>query len=293
MEKIEQKHLYNKKILLVEDEDITLKIIKKQFQEEYNVKIFEAKSVSEAKNVIEDNKPDLIILDRNLTKLNDGMDVLKFVRSEPKYKDIGVIILTSNDNIEAIDQAYELQADEYIVKPFMPHSLKQRVMAVLRRVSPFLSNSIIISENLVFNVSQRNIMIHNFKVKVSKTDHKILILFCEKRGQIISREEIIAKVWSGKNNVSERTVDVHISRLRNTLREYGHLIATVSGAGYKMLLRKPEQKSANKRGRNKKLSKGKLHLAEAMLSQTNMSKQEIANALGISISTLYNHINDN
>ena len=292
MENIEHKHLYNKKILVVEDEEITLKIVKKQFQEEYNIQIFEAKNVIEAKNSIENNNPDLIILDRNLNTLNDGIEILRFVRSEDKYKDIGVVILTSNDNAAAIDQAYELQADEYIVKPFMPHSLKQRVMAALRRVSPFLSDSIVIAEDLTFNVSQRNIMIHGFKIKISKTDHKILILFCEKRGQIISREEIIAKVWSGKKNVSARTVDVHISRLRTTLREYSDLISTVSGSGYKMLLKQPQGTPVKGRGRSKKLSKGKLHLAEVMLNQTNMSKKEIADALGISISTLYNRIND-
>jgi two-component system, OmpR family, phosphate regulon response regulator PhoB len=280
-------NLFNKKILLVEDEDITLKIVKRLLERD-NINILEARTVDQALAVLASNKPDLIVLDRSLDCADDGLEVLRHVRSLEGMNNIGVVMLTADSNTAAIDQAYELQADEYIVKPFMPHTLKQRIMAVLRRVSPYLDNTISLADGLVFNVSQRNIVIQGFKVRLSKTDHKILMLFCEKRGQIISREEIIAAVWQNTANVSVRTVDVHLSRLRSTLREYSNIITTISGLGYKLLLKQPEKVVS--RGRSKKLSASKLHLAEAILKNTSMGKKDVADALGVSISTLYNSL---
>ncbi|TWJ16874.1 response regulator [Geobacter argillaceus] len=178
--------------------------------------------------------PDLVILDLMLPEMN-GTEVCKLLRKQSSTVGIPIIMLTARG--EEIDRVvgFEVGADDYLVKPFSTRELLLRIRAILRRTSPEQSDAKIISiGNLVIDTSRHLVAVAGEEVSLTTTEFKLLLTLAERLGRMQSRDSLLRDVWGYSHTADSRTVDTHITRLRNKLGMAGDLIKTVRGFGYKM-----------------------------------------------------------
>ena len=178
--------------------------------------------------------PDLVILDLMLPEMN-GTEVCKLLRKQPSTIGIPIIMLTAKG--EEIDRVvgFEVGADDYLVKPFSARELMLRISAILRRTSPERSDGKIISVGtLHIDTSRHLVSVSGGEVSLTTTEFKLLLTLAERLGRMQSRDSLLRDVWGYSHTADSRTVDTHITRLRNKLGEAGELIRTVRGFGYKM-----------------------------------------------------------
>jgi len=220
------------RILIVEDEPPLIEVLRYNLESEGFLTLV-ATDGEEALLLVEEEDPDLIILDWMLPELS-GIDVCRRLRETKKFKTIPIIMLTArgeeSDKISGLDAG----ADDYVVKPFSPSELIARVRAVLRRADPEFGEEKIeyadISLDLVAHKASRN----GRAVHLGPTEYRLLQVLMERPTRVFSREQLLDLVWGREIYVEERTVDVHIRRLRKTLNADGEadLIRTVRRGGY-------------------------------------------------------------
>jgi len=179
--------------------------------------------------------PDLVILDLMLPDI-DGLEICKILRNNPRTNDIPIIILTAKADEPDKVIGLELGADDYITKPFSPRELVARVKAVLRRTSSteHAESSIITIGVLKIDLNKMEVYVKDKKVELTLTEFKILAKLASKPGWVFSREQLLLSVWGETKQVFDRTIDVHIKKLRDKLGEAGKLIKSVRGVGYKI-----------------------------------------------------------
>ncbi|MDC0127190.1 phosphate regulon transcriptional regulator PhoB [Methylophilaceae bacterium] len=219
-------------ILIVEDESSILELISLNLhQAGFNP--IRAISAEYADNLVKETLPDLIVLDWMLPGMN-GIEFAKRLRANSTTKLIPIIMLTAKG-----DEDNKLEGltvgDDYLTKPFSPRELVARIKALLRRRSPELVNDPIIVESLVLDPSSHKVQINNKIISIGPTEFKILHFFMKNSDRVYSRNKILDKIWGNKSEIDDRTVDVHIKRLRGSLKQSGYdkLIQTVRGAGYR------------------------------------------------------------
>ena len=218
----------NENILIVDDEIDLLDILAFNLQKNgYAVKT--ATSGFEALNILEESSShlSLILLDVMMNGIN-GFDTAKKIRE--KGYDIPIIFLTALDTETDLLKGFSVGADDYIAKPFSIKEVLARVKAVLSRVSTH--GSVINFKNIILDLDTKNVSVDGENIKLTKTEFSILSLFLQKTGHIFSREELLKKIWPDDSCVVERTVDVHIARLRKKINSAGDLIINRSGYGY-------------------------------------------------------------
>ncbi len=218
----------NETILIVDDEIDLLDILAFNLQKKgYAVRT--AASGIEALEILGEsgNHFSLILLDVMMNDLN-GFDTAKQIRE--KGYDVPIIFLTALDTESDILNGFSVGADDYIAKPFSIKEVLARVKAVLSRVSTH--GSVIRFSNIALDLDSKTVFVDGENIKLTKTEFSILSLLLQKRGHIFSREELLRKVWSDNSYVVERTVDVHIARLRKKINSAGELIVNRSGYGY-------------------------------------------------------------
>jgi len=178
--------------------------------------------------------PDLLILDLMLPD-KDGFDVCKELRTDPKFGDLPVIMLTAKG--EEFDKVLglELGADDYITKPFSPRELVARSKAVLRRGARSKTENILrIEPMLTVNLEKREVLVDGKPVPLTMTEFNILVMLVKRRGWVYSREKLLENLWGQDKIVIQRTIDVHIKNLREKLGPAADLIKNVRGVGYKI-----------------------------------------------------------
>jgi two-component system, OmpR family, phosphate regulon response regulator PhoB len=220
------------RILIVEDEPPLIEVLRYNLESEGFITLV-ATDGEEALLLVEEENPDLVILDWMLPELS-GIDVCRRLRETKKFKTIPIIMLTArgeeSDKISGLDAG----ADDYVVKPFSPSELIARVRAVLRRADPEFGEEKIeyadISLDLIAHKASRN----GRAVHLGPTEYRLLQVLMERPTRVFSREQLLDLVWGREIYVEERTVDVHIRRLRKVLNEQGEedLIRTVRRGGY-------------------------------------------------------------
>lgn len=201
---------------------------------------FEAKGFSDAaafREALNMGKPDLIILDIMLPGA-DGVELLKFLKDNPDTCRIPVIMATAKgmeyDKIQSLD----LGADDYLVKPFGMMEMVSRVKAVLRRCKPTEVQHLLKTGGLVVNLDEHTVAIDNERIQLTLKEFELLRLFLSHPGIVFTRDQLFNDIW-GADYVSEtRTVDVHIRTLRDKLGDYGKMIETVRGIGYRLEISK-------------------------------------------------------
>lgn len=227
-------------IAVVEDESdisdlIALHLRKNMFE----VKQFH--SANTFLTFLQNGSIDLILLDLMLPDL-DGMDICKFLKSNDKYKNIPILILTARQDETDKVIGLEMGADDYVTKPFSPRELIARVKAVLRRSggseergSTSDDGILTISDEIVIDNKKYIVTDKNKKeINLTTTEFKILATLASKKGWVYSREKLLNSVWGEDRYVIDRTVDVHIKHLREKLGSAGRFIKNVRGVGYKL-----------------------------------------------------------
>ena len=227
-------------ILIADDEPNQLELMSFNLSNA-GYSIIKATNGKEAIELIENHSPDLIILDWMMPKMS-GIDVCRTLRSRSETKQIPIIILSARSEDSDKSLGLDTGADDYISKPFSPKELISRVKALLRRARPALVNDILQHNDLTLSLSEMKVTYKNNNVKLGPKEFKLLTLLMERPGHIFSRGKLLDLVWGHGVYVEERTVDVHMSRLRKALKtvsdENLDPIRTVRDGGYGLFTNK-------------------------------------------------------
>ena len=230
----------NANILIADDEPNQLELMSFNLSNA-GYSIIKAANGKEALELIENHSPDLIILDWMMPKMS-GIDVCRTLRSRSETKQIPIIILSARSEDSDKSLGLDTGADDYISKPFSPKELISRVKALLRRARPALVNDILQHNDLTLSLSEMKVTFKNNNVKLGPKEFKLLTLLMERPGHIFSRGKLLDLVWGHGVYVEERTVDVHMSRLRKALKtaseENLDPIRTVRDGGYGLFTNK-------------------------------------------------------
>ncbi len=178
--------------------------------------------------------PDLVILDLMLPELG-GIEVCRAIRRHERTTAIPIIMVTAKG--EEIDRVvgFEVGADDYLVKPFSTRELLLRIKAILRRSSqPVQEEKLICRGELTIDPDRHRVTVGTQEINLTSTEFKLLQTLAERTGRMQGREQLLRDVWGYSSTADTRTVDTHITRLRNKLGDAGEMIRTVRGFGYKM-----------------------------------------------------------
>ena len=222
------------KIMIIEDEESIVTLVKYNLEKE-GYKVFFNSNGEKAIEDIKENNPDLILLDWMLPNLS-GIEICKILKTEKKYKHIPIIMLTAKGQEEDKIRGLNSGADDYITKPFGHRELIARVNALLRRVNPSVSEDVVQYEDLKVDRIEIKVFRANKEIKLGPTEFKLLNFLIKNPKRVYSREQLLSNIWGENIYVEERTIDVHIRRLRKAINIDGkkNLIRTVRSAGYSL-----------------------------------------------------------
>ena len=178
-------------------------------------------------------QPELVLLDVMLPG-EDGVAILKRLRSDERYREIPVIMATAKGTEFDKVQSLDFGADDYITKPFGMMEMVSRVKAVLRRSQPKQSAPLLKLKGLTLDENQHTVTIDDQRVVLTYKEYELLRLFLSPPGMAFSREQLLQTVWNTEYAVETRTVDMHIRTLRQKLGEYGRYIEAIRGVGYRL-----------------------------------------------------------
>lgn len=220
------------KILLVDDEPDILEFLKYNFENE-EFKVSTAENGNDAiKKAIKHN-PDLILLDVMMPDL-DGMETCRMLRKMSQFQDTLIVFLTARGEDYSEIAGFEAGADDYITKPIRPRAILARVKAILNRRSKFFQiKNNLEYKNISINPEKREVLVHDTKIKLPKMEFNLLYLLASKPEKVFSREEIYTTIWGDEVVVGDRTLDVHIRKLRKNIGK--DFIRTSKGIGYSFM----------------------------------------------------------
>ncbi len=220
-------------ILVIEDEpDIRRTLEYNIAREGFNV--LTASSISEAEEAIKSYSINLVLLDLMLPD-GSGLELCKKIKSNPKTEYVPVLILTAKDDEVDKVVGFELGADDYVTKPFSVRELILRIKAVLKRgqVKKEIVEVVRQFGDLKIDIESHEVYVDNNKIDLTALEFKLLNQLVDTRGRVQSRDHLLAEVWGYSSEVTTRTVDTHIKRLRNKLGTMGKYVQTIRGVGYK------------------------------------------------------------
>ena len=225
----------SKKVLVVDDEPSIREMLRLAL-EVSDFDCVEAQDIHEAYRIIADDAPDMVLLDWMLPG-GSGIELLRRLKKGEATQSLPVIMLTAKTHEDNVIQGLELGADDYITKPFAPKELIARIRALLRRSSSDQAGTVLTVGDLVLEIDSRRVLLENKPLEMGPTEFKLLHFFMANPERAYSRTQLLDRVWGTNVHVEERTVDVHIRRLRKALQAvnsaYADLIQTVRGTGYR------------------------------------------------------------
>ena len=220
-------------ILVIEDEPDIRKTL------EYNIsreghKVLTAGSIHDAEKILQSQSLSLVLLDLMLPD-GSGLDFCRKLKTNSKTESIPVIILTAKDDEVDKVVGFELGADDYVTKPFSVRELILRIKAVLKR--GVVKKDIVEVErqfgDLKIDIESHEVYVDEMQIELTALEFKLLNQLVETRGRVQSRDQLLTEVWGYSAEVTTRTVDTHIKRLRNKLGSMGKYVQTIRGVGYK------------------------------------------------------------
>lgn len=217
-------------ILIVEDELAIVELVMFTLKEAgWNA--FAVHTTADAWEFIQRRTPQLVLLDWMLPD-QSGLRLLSKIRSDRQLRELPVIMLTAKsmeeDKIAGLDNG----ADDYITKPFSPRELTSRIKALLRRKSPEHAENVMVAGAVTLDPVSCSVSLNDEKIDIGHAEFKLLKFFMAHPGRVFSRGQLLDKVWGDHVVIEERTVDVHVLRLRKALKEAESLIKTVRSVGY-------------------------------------------------------------
>ncbi len=220
-----------KKILVVDDEIDIVNLIQYNLEKE-GYDTLPAYTGESAIELSERMLPSLIILDLMLPEM-DGMEICRVLKRGEKTREIPIIMLTAKGGEVDIVSGLEVGADDYITKPFKMAELIARVKTVMRRREPPRKEKVLKIENLVIDPVQYQVTLKGEHLSLTTKEFKILLSLAENPGRAYTRDQLLDRVWGDEVVVIDRTIDVHIRKIREKLGQFAEYIETVRGIGYR------------------------------------------------------------
>ncbi len=217
-------------VLVVEDEPAIVELVTYSLREA-GWEIRTASSTAAAWDSISHGKPDLLLLDWMLPD-QSGLRLLARLRADRDFQDIPVIMLTAKSMEEDKIAGLNTGADDYVTKPFSPRELLARSRALLRRKSPHLAEAPLRAGPVVLDPNSCTVTVAGQQIDIGNAEYKLLKYLMAHRERVFSRAQLLDKVWGDHAVIEERTVDVHVLRLRKALKSADGLIRTVRSVGY-------------------------------------------------------------
>ncbi|NJD32066.1 MAG: phosphate regulon transcriptional regulatory protein PhoB [Gammaproteobacteria bacterium] len=227
----------SKQILIVEDEKPIRDMIAFGLRRA-GFDVREAEDCSAARASIADHRPDLLLVDWMLPD-QSGLELTRAIKRNKDTEDMPIIMLTARAEEHDKVSGLEGGADDYVTKPFSPRELLARINAVLRRTSPVGAGETVEAGGLALDAASHRVTVGEQTVTLGPTEYRLLQFFMEHPERVYTRGQLLDRVWGGNVYVEERTVDVHIRRLRKALEPFGvdGLVQTVRGSGYRFSTR--------------------------------------------------------
>lgn len=221
-------------ILIVEDDKHIAKLVKYNLEKD-GFKCTSSSNGEEALKILDKERVDLVVLDLMLPGI-DGLEVCKRAKQEKKTKNTPIIILTAKG--EEVDRivGFELGADDYMVKPFSPRELVLRVKAIIKRSTSnkdIKEEEILSAGKLKADLTRHKVFHDKKEIYLTQMEFNLLVTLMQRSGRVQTRERLLNDVWDISSDVTTRTVDTHIKRLREKLGKFGKAIETVRGVGYR------------------------------------------------------------
>ena len=221
-----------KTVLIVDDEAPIREMIAVAL-EMADYRVLEADNAQNAHAMIVDRQPDLLLLDWMMPGTS-GIELARRLKREEATRELPIIMLTARSEEDNKIQGLEAGADDYITKPFSPRELVARLKAVLRRTTPKGVEETVEVDGLVLDPVSHRVSANGHALALGPTEYRLLQFFMTHQERAYTRGQLLDQVWGGNVYVEERTVDVHIRRLRKALGEaHQHLVQTVRGTGYR------------------------------------------------------------
>jgi len=222
-------------VLVVEDEDAIRDMLRMAL-EIAEFRCIEAGNIHDAYTLVVDERPDIVLLDWMLPG-GSGLEMLRRLKRGEVTRELPVIMLTAKTAEDNVIQGLDVGADDYITKPFAPRELIARVRALLRRSSGSQANERMQVSKLVLDGESMRVLVDEDPIEMGPTEFKLLQFFMSHPERAYTRSQLLDQVWGANVYVEERTIDVHIRRLRKALQspggDYSTLIQTVRGTGYR------------------------------------------------------------
>ena len=222
-----------KKIYIVEDEPDIRETISYNLTQE-GFKVHEFSDAESCLKKIENHRPDLLILDLMLPGIS-GLDLCKYIRSKNELNMISIIMLTAKS--EEVDRilGFELGADDYVTKPFSIRELILRVKVILKKNTEMTNmHELIEFGPISLNLDAHEVIVENNEINLTALEFKLLKHLIDRKGRVQTRNQLLGDVWGYSSEVTTRTVDTHIKRLREKLGDVGKYIQTIRGVGYRL-----------------------------------------------------------
>jgi len=221
------------KILVVEDENAIREMLV-MVLEQADYYVLTAADVRQGEELLRLRDPDLLLLDWMLPGVS-GIDWARRLRQDDHYRELPIVLLTARGEMDDKLRGFNVGADDYITKPFSPKELVARIQAILRRAGKLGRMGKLTVANVSLDETEHRVTISGSDVAISPTEFRLLEFFLSHPGKVYSRSQLLDQVWGRSTYIEERTVDVHIRRLRKILAEHESedLIQTVRGFGYR------------------------------------------------------------
>jgi len=220
-------------ILVVEDEEAIRSMLVMVLQQ-YDFKVLQAGDVTQAQLVLEEHIPDLILLDWMLPMVT-GDEWTRRLKASENFRDLPIILVTAKGEEADKIRGLDLGADDYVTKPFSPKELISRIKAVLRRSGKIHDLTQIKFKDIILDTTQHRASIAGNEIEISPTEFRLLSFFIAHPDKVYNRTQLLDQVWGRSVYIEERTVDVHIRRLRKILAKHQReeWLQTVRGFGYR------------------------------------------------------------
>ena len=226
-----------RQILVVEDERPIREMIAFGLRRA-GFEVVEAEDARVARARMADRRPDLLLVDWMLPDMS-GLEFTRVLKKDKETREVPIIMLTARAEEQDKVSGLEGGADDYVTKPFSPRELLARINAVLRRAGTAATDQVIAAGRLVLDAAGHRVTVGEATVPLGPTEYRLLSFFMTHPERVYTRSQLLDRVWGGNVYVEERTVDVHIRRLRKALEAFDcdKFIQTVRGAGYRFSIR--------------------------------------------------------
>ena len=220
------------KILIADDDPNILEMIAYNLSNNEGYEVYTAKDGVEAIELAKEHNPTLVILDIMMPKM-DGVEVCEKLRSKNKFQNTLIVFLTARNEDFTQIACYESGGDDYIVKPIKPKVLASRIKAILRRYNAHSrTQSSLMVKDINIDLESYTVSKEGKEINLAKKEFELLVLLASKPGKLFTRDEIFNKVWGVDQAIGDRTIDVHVRKLREKIGT--SYIKTIKGMGYKV-----------------------------------------------------------